>query len=50
MEFYLIDRIEYELQNLYDMLDHSSDKEERQSILQAIQSRNLLVSRFAPCE
>jgi hypothetical protein len=50
LEFYLIDRIENELQKLYAMLDHNYDKDERQSILHAIQSRNLQVSRFAPCE
>jgi hypothetical protein len=50
MEFFLLEKIENELQKLYAMLDRTNDKAERQSILQAIQSRNLQVSRLFPCE
>lgn len=50
MELAYIEKNEQELQELYALLDHNNDSEERQNIQQAIQTRNLKLTRLMPCE
>lgn len=50
MELYAIEKLETELQELYKELETTSDTEEKQRILQAIQTRNLKLVRLCPNE
>jgi len=48
--FEQIERIERELQQLYGLLEHNGDSEERELIQKEIQGKNLQISRLMPCE
>ncbi len=50
IELFTIEKIESELETLYEALGKTSDTEERQHIQQAIQERNLKLVRFMPNE
>ncbi len=50
MELAFIEGIEREVQVLYTMLEKYTDIEDQQVIMQAIQERNLMLSRLMPCE
>jgi hypothetical protein len=50
MELTFIEQTEREVRELYALLEHNSDTEERQNIMQGIQERNLMLTRLMPCE
>lgn len=50
LEQFFIEQLENELQLLYSKLEHTSNEDERDHIMQAIQERNLRLVRFCPNE
>lgn len=50
LEQFVIEQLESELQELYSKLEHTSDIEEKKRIQQAIQQRNLRLTRLMPNE
>lgn len=50
LEQFMIQDIESELQELYKALEATNDTEEKKSIQQAIQQRNLQLVRLCPNE
>lgn len=50
LEFFLIEQLESELQDLYSKLERSTDEGERNKLQEAIQARNLRLVRLMPNE
>lgn len=48
--FEQIEQLERDLQQLYGLLEHNGDKEERELIQKEIQGKNLQIMRLALCE